>query len=202
MGNTICSDTTNCVSQHIFDPFFSFRALSCRLRGNWLTGSTGKEKDHRKLQNLISKLLWNLCTDEMHFLERKTSAILQRSWKSGSSTGSFSLTKNSSKHKPYKLSLANDVLMQVKLEEVPDPALQKSRPRWIRARTTGRLALLGLTHLEANLSPTLKLTGSVECQERRVTHYRHRRVVDDQWELSLQSLLMTTKRECKEGGND
>ncbi|CAN5969533.1 unnamed protein product [Sphagnum jensenii] len=28
--------------------------------------------------------------------------------------------------------------MQVKLEEVPDPALQKSRPRWIRARTTGR----------------------------------------------------------------
>jgi hypothetical protein len=93
MGNTICSDTTNCVSQHIFNPFFSFRALSCRLRGNWLTGSTGKEKDHRKLQNLISKLLWNLCTDEMHFLERKTSAIVQRSWKSGSSTGSFSLTK-------------------------------------------------------------------------------------------------------------
>lgn len=134
----MCSDTTNCVSQHIFYPFFSFRALSCRLRGNWLTGSTGKEKDHRKLQNLISKLLWNLCTDEMHFLERKTWAILQRSWESGSSTGSFSLTKNSSKHKPYKLSLANDVLMQVKLEEVPDPALQKSRPRWIRARTTGR----------------------------------------------------------------
>jgi hypothetical protein len=28
--------------------------------------------------------------------------------------------------------------MQVKLEEVPDPALQKYRPRWIRAPTAGR----------------------------------------------------------------
>jgi hypothetical protein len=50
----------------------------------------------------------------------------------------FRLQKIPQSTQTFKLSLANDVLMQVKLEEVPDPALQKSRPRWIRARTTGR----------------------------------------------------------------